>query len=139
MVTKMSHTTLFVSDQQKAFDFYVTKLGFRVQMDSQMDNGFRWLTVSPPDQADLQITLINPLAGEMNKDEKVRNAFQVLLDNNALGAGVFYTPDCKSTYDELKNNGVLFKSPPKQQFYGLEAILTDECGNWFSMTGPKEA
>ena len=31
-----------------------------------------------------------------------------------------------------------FKSEPKEQFYGIEAIITDGCGNWFSMTQPKE-
>ena len=34
--------------------------------------------------------------------------------------------------------GVVFKSEPKEQFYGIEAIITDSCGNWFSMTQPRE-
>ena len=43
MVTKLSHTSLFVNDQDKAYDFYVKKLGFNVHTDATMDNGFRWL------------------------------------------------------------------------------------------------
>lgn len=31
MVTKFSHYTLFVNDQEKAYDFYVKTLGFKVK------------------------------------------------------------------------------------------------------------
>jgi len=33
--------------------------------------------------------------------------------------------------------GVEFLSPPKEEFYGVEAILKDNSGNWFSMSEPK--
>ena len=137
MITRISHTTLFVNDQEKAFDFYVNKLGFKVHTDAKMDNGFRWLTVTSPDQPDLEIVLLNPLEGGMMYDEDARKALKILLDKGAMGAGVLSTPDCKATYEELKSKGVVFKSEPKEQFYGIEAIITDSCGNWFSMTQPK--
>ena len=138
MITKMSHTSLFVSDQDKAFDFYVNKLGFKVHTDAKMENGFRWLTLNPPEQPDLEIAILQPLHPGMQNDEETQNAFKVLLEKEALGAGVMHTPDCKATYEELKAKGVVFKSEPKEQFYGIEAIITDGCGNWFSMTQPKE-
>jgi len=47
MVTKLSHTSIYVNDQDKAYDFYVNKLGFKVNTDAKMDNGFRWLTSEP--------------------------------------------------------------------------------------------
>ena len=138
MITRISHASLFVTDQQKAFDFYVTTLGFIVNTDATMPNGFRWLTVSPPDQPDIEISLLNPLVEGMSYDDETKAAFKVLLDKGAMGAGVLYTPDCRATYEELKSKGVVFKSEPKEQFYGIEAIITDGCGNWFSMTQPKE-
>lgn len=138
MITKLSHASLFVTDQQKAFDFYVTTLGFKVNTDVTMENGFRWLTLTPPEQPDLEIPILQPLHEGMHYTDEVRNAFKVLLDNEALGAGVLYTPDCRATYEELKAKGVKFKGEPKEQFYGIEAIITDGCGNWFSMTQPKE-
>jgi catechol 2,3-dioxygenase-like lactoylglutathione lyase family enzyme len=138
MITKVSHVAYFVIDQQKAYDFYVTTLGFKVNTDVTMENGFRWLTVSPPEQPDLEITLLAPLAGNMmGYDEDTRNAFRILLEKGALGAGVLYTPDCRATYEELKAKGVQFKGEPKEQFYGTEAIISDGVGNWFSMTQPK--
>jgi catechol 2,3-dioxygenase-like lactoylglutathione lyase family enzyme len=138
MITKLSHASIFVTDQQKAYDFYVTTIGFKVNTDVTMENGFRWLTVTPPEQPDLEIALLAPLHEGMHYSEEVRNAYKVLLDNNALGAGVLTTPDCHATYEELKAKGVHFKSAPKEQFYGIEAIITDGCGNWFSMSQPKE-
>jgi len=89
MITKVSHISLFVLDQEKAHDFYVNKLGFNVHTDQKMDNGFRWLTICPPDQPDLEIALISPLTpGTMGYDDETRNAFRVLLEKGALGAGV---------------------------------------------------
>jgi catechol 2,3-dioxygenase-like lactoylglutathione lyase family enzyme len=137
MVTKLSHTSLFVNDQDKAYDFYVNKLGFKVNTDAKMENGFRWLTVSPPEQPELEIVLFPALEKANGFEEDVRNALQLLLDKGVMGAGVLHTPDCRATYEELKAKGVQFKGEPKEQFYGIECIVTDGCGNWFSMTQPK--
>ncbi len=138
MVTRLSHTSLFVNDQDKAFDFYVNKLGFKVNTDVTMDNGFRWLTVSAPEQPEMEIVLF-PAGGGGGKefDDDVKAALKLLLDKGVMGAGVLQTNDCRATYEELKAKGVHFKSEPKEQFYGVEAIVTDGCGNWFSMTEPK--
>jgi len=137
MITKLSHASFYVNDQDKAHDFYVTKLGFKVNTDVTMDNGFRWLTVNPPGQSDLEIVLF-PVNGTNGFDDETNKALRLLLEKGVMGAGAFYTPDCRATYEELKAKGVLFKSEPKEQFYGIEAIITDGCGNWFSMTQPKE-
>jgi catechol 2,3-dioxygenase-like lactoylglutathione lyase family enzyme len=137
MITKLSHVSLFVLDQDKAYDFYVNKLGFKVHTDAKMDNGYRWLTITPPEQPDLEISLLTPLAGGMGYDEETKAAFRVLLEKGVLGAGVMHTPDCLATYEELKARGIHFKSEPKEQFYGTEALITDGVGNWFSMTQPK--
>ena len=145
MITKMSHTTLFVLDQAKAYDFYVNKLGFKVNTDVEMDGGdcegesgtkvkYRWLTLNAPDQPDLEIIMM-PVNGLPPEAEK---AIRLLLDMGLMGAGVFNTNDCRATYEELKAKGVHFKSEPKEQFYGIECIMTDGVGNWFSMTQPKE-
>jgi catechol 2,3-dioxygenase-like lactoylglutathione lyase family enzyme len=136
MITKMSHISLFVNDQDKAFDFYVNKLSFKVHFDVKMDNGMRWLTLNPPDQPDLEVVLMDANSPVYN-DEEVSKALKLLLDKGVMGAGVMYTPDCRATYEELKTKGVVFKSEPKEQFYGTEAIITDGVGNWFSMTQPK--
>lgn len=137
MITKLSHTSLFVLDQDKAHDFYVSKLGFKVNTDATMENGFRWLTINAPEQPELEIVLF-PVTSVNGLEEEVNKALKFLLEKGVMGAGVLYTPDCRATYEELRAKGVEFKSEPKEQFYGIEAVLTDGCGNWFSMTQPKE-
>ena len=106
MITKISHTSLFVTDQEKAYDFYINKLGFKVHTDVKMDNGFRWLTITAPEQPDLEIAILQPLHPGMKNDEETQNAFKVLLEKSALGAGVLHTPNCRATYEELKAKGV---------------------------------
>lgn len=138
MVTKLSHTSFFVLDQNKAFDFYVNKLGFKVNTDVTMENGFRWLTLNAPEQPDLEIVLLDGSNGSgMGWDEETQKALKLLLEKGVMGAGALYTADCRATYEELKAKGVKI-TEPKEQFYGLECIVNDECGNWFSMTQPKE-
>lgn len=136
MIQKMSHVTLFVNNQDEAKDFYVNKLGFQVRTDHTMEGGFRWLTVGPPQQPDLEIILMEPKVGPMLDDEAAR-AVRLLLKKGVLGAGAFHVDDCRKTYDELKAKGVQFAGAPEERFYGIEAIMKDGLGNWFSMTQPK--
>jgi catechol 2,3-dioxygenase-like lactoylglutathione lyase family enzyme len=137
MIQRLSHATLHVLDQDSARDFYVNKLGFEVRMDAKMDNGFRWLTVSPKGQPDLQIILMQ--VDGPNVQPEVAKTIRGLLTQGKLNGGVLQTGDCRKTYEELKAKGVEFLSPPKEQFYGIEAIMKDDSGNWFSMTEPKGA
>ncbi|HET6267880.1 MAG TPA: VOC family protein [Acidobacteriota bacterium] len=134
MIKKMSHTTLFVKNQDEALEFYTKKLGFEVRMDAK-EGEFRWLTIGLKAQPDLEIILLEPKVSPMFDEESVRH-LRALLDKGVLGAGAFYVEDCRATYEEYKKRGVEFAGPPKEQFYGIEAILKDNSGNWFSMTQP---
>jgi catechol 2,3-dioxygenase-like lactoylglutathione lyase family enzyme len=135
MIARMSHTTIFVLNQQEALEFYTQKLGFEVRMDQTMEGGFRWLTVGPKTQPDLEIILFEVKPGPM-MDEATAQQFRGLIEKGKMGAGVFQTPDCRKTYEELKAKGVQFLAPPQERFYGVEAIMKDNSGNWFSMTQP---
>ena len=145
MIQRMSHSAIFVLDQDVAKDFYVNKLGFEVSMDQSMPNGFRWLTVSPKGQPNLQIILMKvaPSPFDVSNVQKIQpqdvETISELMKKGAFGAGVFQTADCRKTYEEMKAKGVEFLSPPKDQFYGVEAVFRDPFGNWFSMTQPKNS
>jgi catechol 2,3-dioxygenase-like lactoylglutathione lyase family enzyme len=136
MITRLSHVSMFVNNQDDAKTFYVDTLGFEVRTDQTMDNGFRWLTVGPKGQPDLEIVLMAPKPGPM-LDEEAAAAVRLLLKKGVLGAGVFEVDDCRKTYEELKAKGVQFAGAPEERFYGIEAIMKDGLGNWFSMTQPK--
>lgn len=137
MISRMSHACVFVLNQQDALEFYTQKLGFEVRMDATMEGGFRWLTVGPREQPDLEIILFEVKAGPTLDDGSARQ-FRSLIEGGKIGAGVFQTRDCRKTYEELKAKGVQFLSPPQERFYGVEAILKDNSGNWFSMTQPAQ-
>jgi catechol 2,3-dioxygenase-like lactoylglutathione lyase family enzyme len=133
MITKLSHYSVYVLDQDQAYDFYINKLGFEVVTDAKMDNGFRWLTVRPRDQKDTEIVLMPVKEGYLF-DAESANQLRDLIRKGKLGAGAFETNDCRATYTELKSKGVEFMSEPKEQFYGIEALFKDNSGNWFSLT-----
>jgi catechol 2,3-dioxygenase-like lactoylglutathione lyase family enzyme len=135
MIQRLSHVGIFVFDQDAARDFYVNKLGFEVRMDQSMDNGYRWLTVSPKGQPDLQIILAK-VDGSNIKPE-VAATLKALMEKPGLSGGVLQVDDCRATYEELKGKGVEFLSPPTDRFYGIECVMKDNSNNWFSMTQPK--
>ena len=132
MITRISHLTFYVSDQAKAYDVYVNKLGCKVNTDLAMENGLRWLTVTPPGQPDVEIVLMEPNPPMF--DEAQTTALRTLLAQHAMGGGVWETDACQKTYEALKAKGIEFLKPPTQEFYGTEALFRDGCGNWFSLT-----
>ena len=136
MIQRLSHVSIYVLDQDEAYDFYVNKLGFEVRIDQKMDNGFRWLNVGPKGQPNLQIILM-PTGPSPMMDQETSDALRTLVRKGVLGAGVFQTANCQQTYEELKAKGVEFAQPPTERFYGIEALMKDNSGNWFSMTQPK--
>ena len=133
MIQRMSFGSVFVRDQDVAIDFYVNKLGFELTRDETLPHGFRWVTVRPKGQTELQLILFKPTVGKKLGEDDVARIYE-LMDKGAFGAGVFETADCQRTYEELTGRGVEFLSPPKQQFYGTEAVFKDPFGNWFSLT-----
>jgi catechol 2,3-dioxygenase-like lactoylglutathione lyase family enzyme len=131
MIEKLSHTTIWVLDQEEALEFYTQKLGFKVNTDARMDE-FRWLTVSPPGQPDHELILLEP--GPPMMDEESAEQVKALVAKGILGPGAFETSDCRGTYAQLSERGVNFLSEPTERSYGTEATLRDNSGNWFSMT-----
>ena len=131
MINKLSHVTVYVLDQERALKFYTEVLGFEVRSDTTLD-GFRWLTVGPPNQPDVAMLLARP-APPMFAPEDAE-ALCSLVAKGAMGGGVLETPDCRAAYDELKARGVTFLQEPIGRPYGVEAVFRDDSGNWFSLT-----
>ena len=132
MVTRQSHSNIYVLDQDEALKFYRDILGMEVRTDMTLENGFRWVTVGPKAQPDLEIVLMAVKPGPAMSEEvcaKIRD----LLNNGNMGIGVFESDDLRRDYEEWSKKGVQFIQPPKEQFYGLEALVKDPFGNWFSL------
>ena len=132
MISKLSHVSFFVLNQDSAYDFYVNKLGFNVHTDAPMGPGMRWLTVCPPEQPNLEITLMSITEGMMFTAESAK-AMRELVAKGTFGYGVFECRDIYATVEEMKAKGVKFKKEPTKEFYGIEALFADDSGNWFSL------
>lgn len=135
MIRKLSHTTVYVLDQERALRFYTETLGFAVRDDVRM-GAFRWLTVGPKTQPDLRIVLM-PVGAGPTSDPAAASALRNLVESGAMGVGVFETEDCRRTYEDLKARGVRFVREPKEMPYGVEAMMCDDSGNLFSLTQPR--
>jgi catechol 2,3-dioxygenase-like lactoylglutathione lyase family enzyme len=132
MITRLSHASVWVLDQDEALAFYTGKLGFEVRTDARMDNGFRWLTVGPKDEPDFELILAH--VGPPMVDEENAALIRSLVAKGALGAGVWEADDCRKTYEELSAKGVEFIQEPAERPYGVEAVFRDNSGNWFSLS-----
>jgi catechol 2,3-dioxygenase-like lactoylglutathione lyase family enzyme len=140
MISHLSHTSIFVLDQDSAKAFYTEKLGFEVRFDITMGEefegaggGFRWLTVSAKEQPELQLILSSC---DMGRSPEAAEKLRDLVASGAMGVGVLATDDCRRTYDELSAKGVTFLAEPAERPYGIEATLRDDSGNLISLTQP---
>lgn len=132
MITRLNHVSIYVLNQESAYHFYVNKLGFKVHTDATMGPGMRWVTVCPPEQPDLEITLI-PVEEGMHFTKDSAASMRTLVENGTFGFGIFECNNLEQTFEELKAKGVVFKKPPTREFYGYEALFLDDSGNWFSL------
>jgi predicted enzyme related to lactoylglutathione lyase len=129
MITKLASVTIYVDDVDNALDFYVVKLGLHKTADIRLPGGFRWVTVAPTVEADTKIQL-----------ELVDNSDRARRLPRAIGGGttwVFYTDDCRGTFDVLRSRGVHMTQEPTEQPYGVEATFEDLYGNTFALVQPR--
>jgi predicted enzyme related to lactoylglutathione lyase len=136
---RMSYAQLWVDDQDEALDFYTKKLGMEVRNDvtvAELGN-FRWLTVGPPDQPEIGITLM-AIPGAPVMDEETGKQVRELMSKGFAGTVFLTTDDCQASYEELKSRGVEFTEEPEERPYGIDSGFRDPSGNSFRLTEVKE-
>jgi predicted enzyme related to lactoylglutathione lyase len=124
---KIKLTTIYVDDQEKALRFYTDVLGFAKKNDFS-NHGFRWLTVTAPDDPDgteLQLAADSNPAGK---------AYQQALFKQNQPAVMFYSDDIKADHDRITANGGAFTMPPTDTTGSTIAQLHDGCGNMVQIT-----
>jgi catechol 2,3-dioxygenase-like lactoylglutathione lyase family enzyme len=130
----ITHSSIFVLDQNEALDFYVGKLGMEVGAD--IDMGFmRWLTVRAPGQPEREILLETP--GPPAHDETTAEQVRELVTKGATGFALgLTTDDCRGLYETLRARGVEFTEEPTERFYGIDCGLRDPFGNSIRIVQP---
>ena len=122
MLTKLAVVTILVRDQDEALQFYTEKLGLE-KMDDMKFGDDRWLTVTAPQQKELQIFLAKADGFGMDLMDHVGRA----------PSWAFSTDDCRATYETLKARGVKFLSEPEEKPWGIQAVFEDLYGNKFAI------
>lgn len=115
-------TSVFVDDQDKALDFYTTKLGFVKKSDIPL-GAARWLTVVAPDDADGVELLLEP-----DSHPAVR-PFKSAIMQDGIPFTSFAVDDVHAEYERLCATGVHFTQPPVEMGPVITAVLEDTCGN----------
>ena len=135
---RIANAQLWVHDQDEALAFYTEKLGMEVRSDVTLPElgDFRWLTVSPPGQEDVSITLM-AIPGAPVMDEGTQGQVKELMAKGFAGAVFLSTDDCQASYEELKARGVEFVDEPEERPYGIDSSFRDPSGNNFRLTQVK--
>jgi catechol 2,3-dioxygenase-like lactoylglutathione lyase family enzyme len=116
MIKAMKFVGVPVSDQQRALEFYTTKLGFRVITDQEFTPEQRWIELGIG-RSGTGIALFTPPGHK---------------DRIGTFTGIsFVADDVKATWRELASKGVVFVQEPKEEGWGTSAIFADPDGNQF--------
>jgi len=127
MFNAITHSQIFVLDQDEALDFHVGKLGLEVVADVDLGD-MRWLTVGVPGRPERQILLKTPGAPAMS-EETARQVRELVTKGAGDGWLIPTTQDCRKTYETLLNLGVEFTEEPTERPYGVDCALGDPFGN----------
>jgi catechol 2,3-dioxygenase-like lactoylglutathione lyase family enzyme len=91
-----------VSDQDRAIDFYVNKLGFELRTDTSYGEGYRWVEVAPPGAVTV-VALVPPMEDG---------------SGSAVGSDMGFGYDCddfEAAYEQLVARGVEFEEPMRME------------------------
>ena len=110
MFSRIMYVTMFVSDQDKALDFYTNNLGFEKRADYNGPEG-RFLTIALKDQVEVLLWLGN--AGQAKT-------------TSGMGTLFIESDDLRGDFAELKARGVEFvELEPEAYPFGMRVTALD--------------
>jgi catechol 2,3-dioxygenase-like lactoylglutathione lyase family enzyme len=86
-ITDIATIGIPVSDQDKAVEFFVGRVGFEKQLDAKVSDNFRWVTVAAPGASTSVALIANPNTGA---DTGIR----------------FVVPDAEVEYGAMRERGI---------------------------------
>lgn len=120
---KIKLSSVMVDDQEKALAFYTNVLGFRKKQDVPIGN-VRWLTVVSSEDIDGVELLLEPAGPDFAR------TYQKALYDAGIPFTAFAVDHIQTEYERLKQEGVVFRSPPQKTDAGqITAVFEDTCGN----------
>jgi catechol 2,3-dioxygenase-like lactoylglutathione lyase family enzyme len=119
---RITLTTVFVDDQDRALRFYTEVLGFVRKADVPV-GAHRWLTVVSPEQPDGTELLLEPDV------HPAVGPYKSALVADGIPAAQFAVDNVHAEYDRLNRLGVRFTQEPLAAGPVTVAVLDDTCGN----------
>jgi catechol 2,3-dioxygenase-like lactoylglutathione lyase family enzyme len=125
MFSKIMYTTLFVTDQDKALDFYTTMFGFEKRVDYPGPEG-RFLTIAFKGQT-LEVILWPGVAEPASETPR--------SPTDGIPGTLFIESDnLRKDFEELKLRGVNFgDAEPEDYAFGVRVEALDPDGNRISL------
>ena len=120
---KIRLESVFITDIDKALDFYVGKLGFVKKRDDPMGET-RFVTVVSPEEPDGTELLLEP-----NGEHPATKAFKKALYEEGIPLTAFLVEDVEAEFRRLAALGVEFRGEPQRFENSTVATLDDTCGN----------
>jgi predicted enzyme related to lactoylglutathione lyase len=114
MIKAIKFVSVPTRNQDRALDFYTTKLGFAIQSDQPFDDTQRWIELRIPG-ADTRLVLFTPKGTE----DRI----------GTFANFAFVTDDIDATYAEFQAKGVETLGPPRKEEWGSSLMFKDPDGN----------
>ena len=126
---KITLTSIFVEDQERALQFYTQVLGFEKKHDISMGQ-YRWLTVTSAEGVAGVELVLEPMAFPPAR------VYQKALFDAGIPATAFMSSDINAEYQRLKSRGVTFRGEPKNMGPVTVVLFEDTCGNLINLVQP---
>ena len=126
----IGYIALLVRDYDEAISYFTEKLGFVVAEDTDLGDDKRWVLVAPPGSVETRLVLA-----------KAVSADQLPRVGDQTGGRVFlflHTDDFWRDYEAYRSRGVLFRSLPREEPYGVVAVFDDLYGNRWDLVELKQ-
>jgi catechol 2,3-dioxygenase-like lactoylglutathione lyase family enzyme len=135
MTNTLSHSFIYVHDQDEALAFYTGPVGLEVRTDAQLDF-MRWLTVGSPEQPEVEIVLLAIGAPLPPADHE---AVAQLVAKGSFST-IFKTDDVDATFERLRAAGAeVIQEPTDQPYSARDCAFRDPSGNSLRFSQPSIA
>jgi catechol 2,3-dioxygenase-like lactoylglutathione lyase family enzyme len=125
MDISLKHCFINVTDAEQALTFYRDALGLELSNDVAND-GFRWITLTPPSQPDVEIVVSDYLADSPAD----RDTIASLITKGAMSGVNFAASDLDATFEKVRASGAEVLQEPMDQGWGArDCAFRDPAGN----------
>jgi len=115
VITRLNTVSLYVTDQERAKDFYVAKLGFELTTDQDMGGMGRWVEVRPQGSS---TGFVLADAAKFDKTDRVGSSADITLRSD----------DVRQLHADLVAKGVTVTDVDEQS-WGTFVTVTDPDGH----------